>query len=127
MPKHRPARTILIVDDDRQSSHMMGESLRAAGFEIKTAPRAARALELLESRAGAGVRLVIIDLALPDLDGMELAVRVGILRGDLKILIISGYADAIVVHNEFDGHNLDFISKPLDMNMLKNKIQVLLK
>lgn len=118
---------ILVVEDNAEELRVLSGALRERNFTVLTAGRGSRALDLLESRAGTGVRVVLLDLIMPDIHGMELAERMNLLRPDLKILIISGYADGVVLQGALDAGNVGFMSKPFKINDLCAKLRVLLR
>lgn len=83
-------------------------------------------MSVLESKKGDDIDLVIIDLVMPDVDGMELATRILAKRPTIKILVMSGYADDVVVHGIFESKSVDFLGKPFSIRDLFTKVSVLL-
>src|SRR5215510_9685062 len=89
---------ILLVEDNNIIRTEMAESLRSAGLEVLEAADAGQALVLLEDNA---VTLALVDLVLPDVDGLNLMDMIHERRPRLPIILISGYlsqhaGDAIV-------------------------------
>jgi two-component system cell cycle sensor histidine kinase/response regulator CckA len=64
---------------------------------------------------------------MPDVDGMELAAKILKKRPDIRILIMSGYADDVVVHGVFDSESVDFLAKPFSIRDLFSRVTALLK
>lgn len=82
---------ILVVDDDRLVRRFMTESLRTLGYRVSDAADGQSAIELLKERA---FDLLIVDFAMPGMNGAQVAGLARSLRPQLRILIVSGYADS---------------------------------
>ncbi len=119
-------RTILVVDDNEQALALVREALMTRGFKVLTLNRGAQVLATLEGKKGEAVELVILDLVMPDADGMELAGEILQRRPRLKILVMSGYADDVVVHGIFEKENVDFLGKPFSIRDLFARVNALL-
>jgi len=124
--KAKENKTILVVDDNEQALALVKEALTTRGYAVLTANRGAAAMTILESKKGEGVELVIIDLVMPDVDGAELASRILAKQPDMKILVMSGYADDVVVHGIVESKNVDFLGKPFSIRDLFTRVSVLL-
>lgn len=83
VPLHR----VLIVDDDPLVRGAIGACLRHKGYVVHEASDGRKALTFLSRRS---VELVIADILMPDLDGIELVMRMADRYPDIKILAISG-------------------------------------
>lgn len=100
--------TVLVVDDDLAIRRSVRAALEAAGATVHDARQGADAL-LMWSDLRGRVDLVITDLRMPEMGGEELAERLRMLRRDLPILFVSGYAlDRRVRRRPGDG----FLAKP---------------
>ena len=124
--KAKENKTILVVDDNEQALALVKEALSTRGYAVLTANRGAVAMTILESKKGETVELVIIDLVMPDVDGAELASRILAKQPDMKILVMSGYADDVVVHGIVESKNVDFLGKPFSIRDLFTRVSVLL-
>jgi two-component system cell cycle sensor histidine kinase/response regulator CckA len=125
--KPKETKTILVVDDNEQALALVKEALSTRGFTVITANRGAGAITALESKKGDSIELVIIDLVMPDVDGMELATKVLTKRPDIRILVMSGYADDVVVHGVFESKKVDFLGKPFSIRDLFSRVNALLE
>lgn len=106
--------TILVVDDELSIRRTVRAALEAAGATVHDARQGADAL-LTWSELRGGVDLVITDLRMPEMGGEELGERLRMLRRDLPILFVSGYAvDRRVRRRPGDG----FLAKPFGRDEL---------
>ncbi len=102
---------ILLVDDDLKMKTIVAEVLRHEGFDILTAMNGAGARSVFQANE---IDLVLLDLGLPDIDGIELLQQFLHLKPHVPVIIISGFAtiDRAVQATKLGA--FDFIEKPLD-------------
>lgn len=117
------ASRVLLVDDDRTFRLSTAELLRQDGHEVEVAADAAEADRMLRA---APFDLLLLDLRMPGLDGLEM-VEVLRTRGrDIPILMISGFGTVesavMALHLGAD----DFLTKPLDPDVLSGRVAELL-
>ncbi|HMH58737.1 MAG TPA: response regulator, partial [Galbitalea sp.] len=112
---------ILIADDDPQILRALKVTLRARGYEIFTAGDGAEALEMA---AGHHPDLVMLDLGMPKLDGVEVIQG---LRGwtQVPILVVSGRTDAADKVDALDAGADDYVTKPFAIDELLARIRAL--
>ena len=80
--------TILFVDDDRPVLSITAEALSAKGFRVVVADNGDDALRLLAQEP---VDVMLADIVMPDMNGIELAKRAKLMRPGLKVLLETGY------------------------------------
>jgi signal transduction histidine kinase/CheY-like chemotaxis protein len=85
--------TILLVEDREDVRRLAGQILRELGYTVLEAEGPARALELAQDR-GRPIHLLLTDIVMPEMDGLELASHVQTYQNAVKVLYMSGYADA---------------------------------
>jgi CheY-like chemotaxis protein len=90
---------LMIVDDDPEVRIIVAEFLRDIGYEVIQAPGGAEALNLLEHNPD--LRMIITDIRMPDMSGIELADLATRRQSDLKIILISGYFVSQQVQRRF--------------------------
>jgi len=105
---------VLVIDDEPQILRALRINLRVRQYEVHTAGTAS---EALESAAKHPPDLVILDLGLPDLDGVEV---IHGLRGwtDAPIIVLSGRADSTDKVEALDAGADDYVTKPFAMDEL---------
>jgi DNA-binding response OmpR family regulator len=125
------AATILVVEDHRTTRAFLADNLSADGFEVLEADNVADARHLLESSFP---DLAIIDLGLPDGDGLELIERVrdadriaGRLDPDLPLLVLSGRVSELDRLRGFSRGCDDYIVKPFSYYELSARVRALLR
>ncbi len=125
--KAKEQHSILVVDDNEQALTLVEEALVSRGYQVIITSKGAEAMPILDSKRGEAVDLVIIDLVMPDVDGMELAGKILKKRPNIRVLVMSGYADDVVVHGVFESENVDFLAKPFSIRDLFARVSALLK
>ncbi|MGJ4929267.1 response regulator [Bradyrhizobium sp. HKCCYLS2038] len=114
-PRHRDEGRILLVEDDDEVAALVSEMLRQLGYEVTRASSAAAALGALAD--GRTVDLVFSDVMMPGgMNGVELAREIQKRRGDMPILLTSGYSGA-AVHTAREA-GVRILSKPYRIDEL---------
>lgn len=90
--RERPVATVLVVEDNAQVRRLMVRSLRANGYAVIEASDSYEAFEIIESRPGT-VSLVVTDLILPGVNGVELARTIERREPGIRIVYMSAYGD----------------------------------
>ena len=111
---------VFVVDDDisvRQSLELLIDS---AGWQSETF---ASAEEFLSCPRAPAPSCLVLDLTLPDINGLELQKRVAIDRMDMPIIFISGYGDVPTTVKAMKAGAVEFLTKPLGCDELLSAIQ----
>ncbi len=117
-------RRLLLADDDQEHLDLLQEILLPLGFILQAAKDGASCLEIAADYAP---DLVILDIAMPGISGLETARRLRAANANVKILILSGnFHDAPGQSNGRAGDYDAFLAKPTDVRALLAKIQSLL-
>jgi DNA-binding response OmpR family regulator len=114
---------VLIVEDDEDIADVLRRSLRNEGYEVRTS---ADGIEALDVAAGFVPDLVVLDLGLPGLDGVEVCRR---LRsdGDVPILMLTARAETEDRVTGLDSGADDYLVKPFERKELLARIRALLR
>jgi DNA-binding response OmpR family regulator len=114
---------ILLVEDDPRLAEMLSEYLGQAGFRVTVAPLGATALERL---AGAEYDAVVLDLMLPDMDGLDLCRQLRT-RADTPVLMLTARGEPIdrIVGLELGAD--DYLPKPFQPRELLARLRAILR
>ncbi|HZP43560.1 MAG TPA: UDP-3-O-acyl-N-acetylglucosamine deacetylase [Candidatus Binatia bacterium] len=111
--------TILVVDDEEQIRHTLRGVLADEGFEVLEATNGRTALELLEH---AVPRLAIVDIWMPEVDGIELVRRMRSRAPSVPIIVISGHGTIETAVRVIRLGAFDFLEKPFPLDALLNVV-----
>ncbi len=115
--------TILIVDDEPRIAKIAGDYLRHAGFAVVTAATGAESLDRARSAAPA---LVVLDLRLPDVDGVEVARRLR-RTSNVPIVMLTARAEESDRLLGLDAGADDYIVKPFSPRELVARVRAVLR
>lgn len=107
--------SILLLDDDENTRRSLSTFLSMQGYAVKTAALPSRALE--ELRAG-GVHLLLTDVRMPEMDGIQLTQKVRELFPDVTVLVMTAYGNVKDAVTAMRGGAFDYLTKPLDQDEL---------
>jgi DNA-binding response OmpR family regulator len=118
---------LLMIEDDVRLAGMVSDYLSASGFAVTHAPDAHTGLERLQSH---GIDLVILDLMLPDLDGLQVCQRIRALPGALgqvAVLMLTAKGDPMdrIIGLEMGAD--DYLPKPFEPRELLARIKAILR
>ena len=117
----RGQETILLVEDEDAVRTLVQRVLEAAGYHVLTAADGLEALELAEQAAE--LDLVLTDMVLPGMDGIEIARRLRSLQPSVRTLFMSGYSDRLSSLQADWGKNVAFLEKPFDSETLRTSVR----
>jgi putative PEP-CTERM system response regulator len=106
---------ILVVDDKDSMRNMLSESLAEEGYQVDSAPDGRRALELVRKKS---YDLVLTDLKMPDIDGLEVLSGVKEIDNDTSVIVMTAYGTIEDAVAAMKMGAYDFITKPFDTEHL---------
>ena len=112
--------TVLVVDDDRHVLESLLLLLSAYEYKVLTADNASTALDKLRN---ADVDIVLTDIKMPGMDGLELAGKIHDLDPKIPVLIMTAYADIEVAVSAIKRGAFDFIMKPINPDYLVHAVR----
>jgi two-component system cell cycle sensor histidine kinase/response regulator CckA len=114
--------TILLVEDRDDVRELVAQLLRSSGYTVLEASGALNALEIAHNPTHT-IHLLLTDVAMPDMDGFQLAEQIRVYRDELKILFMSGYADDPQVAARVAQPGCAYLEKPFTPDVLATAIR----
>lgn len=112
--------TILIADDDRSIRIVVSEALTQAGFAVETAADGAGLRALVESGAGDAA---VVDVLMPDANGLELLPEIHALRPELPVIVMSARNTLVTAVQASRAGAFDYLAKPFDLGDLERCVR----
>jgi DNA-binding NtrC family response regulator len=110
-PEHSVSATILLVEDNRMVREMALDLLQSNGFNVLVADSPLKAVEIERTYSGK-IDLMVTDVVMPEMNGMELYDRLLDRRPGLPVLYMSGYTSDVVILDGTLEEEVSFIKKP---------------
>jgi two-component system response regulator PilR (NtrC family) len=114
---------ILVIDDEADLRELLGISLQAEGYEVRSAASLAQARECL---ARGGIDLCLTDMRLPDGDGLSLVREVADQHPGLPIAVITAYGSAESAVSALKAGAFDYLPKPVALDALRSTVRAAL-
>jgi len=111
---------ILVVDDDPSDLDVIAESLEREGYDVAKAESGKEALRLIESE---NFNLIITDLKLPDIDGMEILRRAKAEIPHVQVIVLTGYGTIEGAVEAMRSGAFHFLQKPVDIVILRETVK----
>jgi len=106
---------ILVIDDERSIRNTLKDILEYEKYEVELAEDGAKALEKVK---GAEFDIVLCDIKMPGMDGLEVLVKLSEMTPDTPVVMISGHGNIDTAVESIKKGAYDYIEKPLDLNRL---------
>ena len=116
--------TILLVEDEQLVRALSAEALGGLGYRVLQAADGAMALTLLQDDAA--IDLLLTDIAMPGMNGRQLAAAARQLRPGLKVLFVTGYAHDASGEGGLAGPGMALLGKPFGLAALARKVEAIL-
>jgi two-component system cell cycle response regulator CpdR len=114
---------ILLAEDDEAMRRFLAKALERAGYEVFAFPDGAEAFECLQKTS---FTLLLTDIIMPEMDGIELAKRAAELQPEMKIMFITGFA-AVALHPDSKApRQARVLSKPVHLRELVREVDKLI-
>ena len=117
---------ILVVDDESDVEMLFRQQfrrdLRAGRFTMDFAQSAASALQRISDAAGASLILILSDINMPGMSGLELLPKAKAMRPDVPVIMITAYGDAETRRKAVEGGAETLLTKPIDFAALRSEI-----
>ncbi|HEV8677188.1 MAG TPA: response regulator [Methylomirabilota bacterium] len=114
--------TVLVVDDEDVTRQFIVSALQTGQRQILTAGSGEEALEIAKQT---DVDLVLLDLIMPGMNGVETFRQLHVLRPELPVVIVTGYPDTDLMTKALEIGPFTMINKPIDLNHLQKVVDVI--
>jgi|SRR6185312_12608301 DNA-binding NtrC family response regulator len=113
---------LLIVEDDASVRTLSARAFERAGHSVDMAEDGAQGLALIVEAQG-GYDIVVSDIRMPEMDGIEMAKEAALKFPGLKIVLMTGYADQRERAEELNGIILDVVQKPFTLAEIRSRVE----
>ena len=117
---------VLVVDDEPDVEVLFRQQfrhdLRAGRYTMEFAQSAPAAVQRIADAAGVSLILILSDINMPGMSGLELLPKAKALRPDVPVIMITAYGDAETKRKAFEGGAEALLTKPIDFVSLRNEI-----
>ena len=117
---------ILVVDDEPDVEILFRQQfrrdLKAGRFNMEFAQSAPAALQCISDAKNASLILILSDINMPGMTGLELLPKAKAARPDVPVIMITAYGDADTKQKALEGGAEGLFTKPIDFAMLRNEI-----
>jgi CheY-like chemotaxis protein len=113
---------VLVVDDERISRHVASRMLRELGLRVLEADGAEEALDVFRISQGP-IDLVLLDVVMPETDGVELAQQILAHRPGQRVLFMSAHPAEVLAEHGLQDLDVLFLAKPYTMEELLAKVR----
>jgi two-component system cell cycle response regulator CpdR len=110
--------TILLADDDQSMRHYLARALERTGYAVMQAEDGTAALQRLAERS---FDLLLTDIVMPGMDGIELARRAGVRHPTMRVMFITGFAAVTLEHPGMPA-DARILSKPFHLRDLTAEV-----
>lgn len=117
---------ILLAEDDPAMRQFLTAALEKAGYSVTPCADGLEALSWLEGENGQDYTLLLADIVMPGMDGIELSQRANALFPDLKVMFITGFSGIAMGATQRREINARVMSKPFHLNELVSQIEDIL-
>lgn len=111
---------ILIVDDQFGIRILLNEVLHKAGYKTFQAANGIQALEILNNDSP---DLVLLDMKIPGMDGIEILKRMKAVNPDIRVIIMTAYGELDMIQEAKDLGAMTHFAKPFDIDDIRNAVR----
>jgi CheY-like chemotaxis protein len=110
---------VLVVDDEPEVRQVLHEFLSSRGYDVTTASGGAEAIAMVEAIKP---DLVLLDVAMPDMDGVETLRRIVAIEPALAVIMVTANADISTTSKLLALGAVDYVPKPVDLDYLDQAV-----
>ncbi len=123
---HRQSPLVLVVEDDQAQRLLARAALEKAGFDVTESTDGREAIERAQDVLP---DLILLDVEMPELDGFAACSRIRTIRelADTPVIMLTGREDDESIQSAYDSGATDFISKPINWNLLGHRVKYIMR
>jgi PAS domain S-box-containing protein len=114
--------TIMVVEDEAPVRRLIRDLLQRNGYTVLEASQGGEAIRLCKEYAGQ-IHLLLTDVVMPEMSGRELADQLSVGRPSIKVMLMSGYTDDVIVRRGVHEEGVPFLQKPFDPAVLVRAVR----
>ncbi|HQP35539.1 MAG TPA: response regulator [Polyangiaceae bacterium] len=126
-PSSARSASILVVDDDTMILRMTRAVLEDLGYKVTVAASGKEAIEVLEKLSSPDFDLVVLDMRMPDMDGVQVLDKTHPRWPDLRVLLVTGYSGDGILETYRSQGVVGVLEKPYDPETLADAVQRLVR
>ncbi len=111
---------VLLIDDEKDFLEIMAERMGTRGMDVSTASSAETALKLVDTHS---YDAIVLDLQMPNMDGLETLRLLKEKRPELQVILLTGHATVDKGIQAMKLGAMDFLEKPADLGLLTERIK----
>ncbi|PLR67840.1 response regulator [Bacillus sp. UMB0893] len=111
---------ILIVDDQYGIRILLNEVFQKAGYQTFQAANGFQALEIVDKQSP---DLVLLDMKIPGMDGIEILKRMRVVEPDIRVIIMTAYGELDMIQEAKDLGALTHFAKPFDIDEIRDAVR----
>lgn len=115
---------LLIVDDQQGIRLLLQEVFRKEGYNTHLAANGIEALKMIEQY---DIALVLLDMKIPGMDGIEILKRIKKMKPDIPVVMMTAYGELGVVNKALELGAVRYFTKPFDIFEVRDEVNKLLK
>ena len=116
------AQTILVVDDDPVQRRLLETAISRSGMTVVTAPGGQPALDLINGPRGDQITLMLLDLVMPDMGGVEVLNKLRAGNSELPVIVLTAKGQKMRDLFQSSPNVAAYVQKPFDPKMLRDLI-----
>ncbi len=119
-----PAKKILIIEDNPANMKLASDILTANGYDVMKASEGMAGFEMLKQNSK-NINLVLLDLKLPDIDGIEVIKKIKADQNtcNIPVIVVSAHAMEADIKNSMEAGCADYITKPINIQEFLGRIK----
>lgn len=112
---------ILVVDDELEVRQLLQEFLSGRGYDVLLAASGMQALDAVDAQ---GPDLVLLDIAMPEMDGVEVLRRIAMIDPPVPVIMVTANTDIGLTSRLLAMGAVDYIPKPFDLDYLDQAVSI---